>query len=44
MLRYALNTAISMDLGARQAHELLVAKSIFTLAFQRIQAQSEHHF
>jgi hypothetical protein len=27
MLGYALNTAISMDAGALQAHELLVAKS-----------------
>jgi hypothetical protein len=30
--------------GAPAAHDSLVAKSIFTLAIERIQAQNEHHF
>jgi len=44
MLRHALNAAISMDPGAPQAHELLLAKSIFAPGIQRIQAQNEHDF
>jgi len=43
MLRYALNAAISMGAGA-PAHELLVAKSIFTLGIQGIQAHKEASF
>jgi hypothetical protein len=30
--------------GAPQAHDSLVAKSIFTLRISRMQAQNEHHF